>query len=174
MPFPSHLRDGPSPQQAPHPAPPTIRQPQQRAGARAQHVSTRSRPHARLQGFTKKITLPKDWYGGFIKEYDGVTLMEFVIHPGINYTRLAQTVLKQRSALQARLRSISNSHVIHPPLTKPGEEFTPRDPSDIAGALPATHPRCPAAHEPSTDRRRPRVTRFTSVTHLCMQLYKQP
>lgn len=84
-----------------------------------------------MQGFTKKITLPKDWYGGFIKEYDGVTLMEFVIHPRINYTRLAQTVLKQRSALQARLRSISNSHVIHPPLTQPGDKFTPRDPSEI-------------------------------------------
>lgn len=99
----------------------------------AHHLSPRCAP----QGFTKKITLPKDWYGGFIKEYDGVTLMEFVIHPRINYTRLAQTVLRQRSALQARLRSISNSHVVHPPLTQPGEKFTPRDPSSIDGA------RCP-------------------------------
>lgn len=92
------------------------------------------------QGFTKKITLPKDWYGGYIKEYDGVTLMEFVIHPRINYTRLAQTVLKQRASLQARLRSISNSHVVHPPLTQPGEEFAPRDPSDIAGVKEAGYP----------------------------------
>lgn len=95
-----------------------------------------------------------------------MTLMEFVIHPGINYTRLAQTVLKQRAALQARLRSISNSHVIHPPLTQPGEEFTPRDPSDIAGATPpppaaAAHTRVshPAAHNPRADRRHPQSAR---------------
>lgn len=87
-----------------------------------------------MQGFTKKITLPRDAYTGFIKEYDGVTLMEFVIHPLINYSRIAPTIRTQRGALSQRLRSISNSHVIHAPLGTEGVAFEPVDPMEIAGA----------------------------------------
>jgi histone acetyltransferase len=87
-----------------------------------------------LQGFTKKITLPKDVYTGYIKEYDGVTLMEFVIHPLINYSRIAPTIRIQRAALAERLRSISNSHIIHPALGTAGVPFEPVDPMSIPGA----------------------------------------
>lgn len=93
-----------------------------------------------FQGFTKKITLPRDAYSGFIKEYDGVTLMEFVIHPLINYSEVATTIRMQRAALANRLRSISNSHVIHPPLGTAGVPFVPVDPMAIEGPCKAlTH-----------------------------------
>jgi histone acetyltransferase len=88
-----------------------------------------------VQGFTKKITLPRDAYTGFIKEYDGVTLMEFVIHPQINYSRIAPTIRLQRQALAERLRSISNSHVMHKPLGQKGVPFEPVDPMEIQGVL---------------------------------------
>lgn len=88
-----------------------------------------------LQGFTKKITLPRDVYTGFIKEYDGVTLMEFVIHPLINYSQVAPTIRTQRAALAERLRSISNSHIIHAPLGTEGVPFVPVDPMDIEGSF---------------------------------------
>jgi hypothetical protein len=91
-------------------------------------------PVRTVQGFTKKITLPKDVYTGYIKEYDGVTLMEFVIHPLINYSRIAPTIRTQRAALAERLQSISNSHVIHPALGTAGVPFEPVDPMSIAGA----------------------------------------
>jgi histone acetyltransferase len=40
------------------------------------------------QGFTREITLPRDRWVGFIKDYDGGTLMECVIHPKLPYTDL--------------------------------------------------------------------------------------
>jgi histone acetyltransferase len=41
-----------------------------------------------LQGFTREITLPRDRWVGFIKDYDGGTLMECAIHPKLPYTDL--------------------------------------------------------------------------------------
>ncbi|WIA13917.1 hypothetical protein OEZ85_002487 [Tetradesmus obliquus] len=40
------------------------------------------------QGFTREITLPRDRWVGFIKDYDGGTLMEAVLHPKLPYTGL--------------------------------------------------------------------------------------
>jgi hypothetical protein len=44
--------------------------------------------HTFVQGFTKEITLPREQWVGFIKDYDGGTLMEYVIHPKIPYADL--------------------------------------------------------------------------------------
>lgn len=33
------------------------------------------------QGFTKSIAMPKGRYKGFIKDYDGGTMMECYVHP---------------------------------------------------------------------------------------------
>jgi hypothetical protein len=41
-----------------------------------------------VQGFTKEITMPREQWVGFIKDYDGGTLMEYVIHPKIPYADL--------------------------------------------------------------------------------------
>lgn len=41
-----------------------------------------------LQGFTKEITMPREQWVGYIKDYDGGTLMEYVIHPKIPYADL--------------------------------------------------------------------------------------
>ena len=43
-----------------------------------------------MQGFTKTVTLERAVWAGYIKDYDGGTLMEFVLHPKINYAQLAQ------------------------------------------------------------------------------------
>lgn len=43
---------------------------------------------ASLQGFTREITLPRDNWVGYIKDYDGGTLMEYVINPKIPYADL--------------------------------------------------------------------------------------
>jgi len=40
------------------------------------------------QGFTREITLPRERWVGYIKDYDGGTLMECVIHPKIPYADL--------------------------------------------------------------------------------------
>lgn len=41
-----------------------------------------------LQGFTKEITLDRDRWVGYIKDYDGGTLMECVIQPKLPYTTM--------------------------------------------------------------------------------------
>jgi len=41
-----------------------------------------------LQGFTKEITMPREQWVGYIKDYDGGTLMEYVIHPKMPYADL--------------------------------------------------------------------------------------
>lgn len=37
------------------------------------------------QGFSKQVVMPKDRWIGYIKDYDGGTLMECYIHPAMDY-----------------------------------------------------------------------------------------
>jgi hypothetical protein len=53
---------------------------------------------------------------GYIKDYDGGTLMECVVHAALPYAALPAMVAAQRGALDARIRSLSNAHVVHPGL----------------------------------------------------------
>jgi len=50
---------------------------------------------------------------GFIKDYDGGTLMECVMLPQIRYTQFPTLIHEQRCALDARLQAVSNVHVVH-------------------------------------------------------------
>ena len=54
---------------------------------------------------------------GWIKDYDGGTLMECVINPKLPYTDFATLVERQREALDRHIRTLSRSHVVHPGLT---------------------------------------------------------
>jgi hypothetical protein len=65
--------------------------------------------------------------------------MEFVIHPLICYSDLAQTVQLQRQALEEKLKSISKSHVVHPPLGVEGETFRPRPWQDVPGVVSVSY-----------------------------------
>ena len=49
-----------------------------------------------FQGFTKAIHLPRKNWLGFIKDYDGGTLMECVIDKRINYMRIPEMIASQR------------------------------------------------------------------------------
>jgi len=65
------------------------------------------------QGFTKTISLSKKLWQGFIKDYDGGTLMECVIHPRLQYLKVPEMIAIQRKAIYDKIREISNSHVVH-------------------------------------------------------------
>ena len=54
---------------------------------------------------------------GWIKDYDGGTLMECVINPKLPYTDFPTLVERQREALDRHIRTLSRSHVVHPGLT---------------------------------------------------------
>ena len=51
---------------------------------------------------------------GWIKDYDGGTLMECVINPRLPYTGFPGLVEQQREALDRHIRTLSKSHVVHP------------------------------------------------------------
>ncbi|KAG2437573.1 hypothetical protein HYH02_011214 [Chlamydomonas schloesseri] len=74
------------------------------------------------QGFTREITLERERWQGYIKDYDGGTLMECVMHPRISYTALPDLIRTQRLALDDRIREVSNSHVVRPGLRHFQEE----------------------------------------------------
>ena len=55
------------------------------------------------KGFSKEITLAKEKYGGYIKEYEGATLMGCELNPRIMYTEFTQ-IIKRQKEVRRRLR----------------------------------------------------------------------
>lgn len=52
------------------------------------------------QGFSKDIKLPKSEYLGYIKEYEGATLMECQLNPSITYVQLTSVIRKQKEIIK--------------------------------------------------------------------------
>lgn len=48
------------------------------------------------QGFSKDIKLPKSVYNGYIKDYEGATLMGCELNPRIIYTEFTSIIRKQK------------------------------------------------------------------------------
>lgn len=69
---------------------------------------------------------------GYIKDYDGGTLMECAIYAALPHLGLPAMVTAQRAALDRRIRALSNAHVVHPGLP-PGPRPVPI--GDIPGGL---------------------------------------
>lgn len=67
----------------------------------------------RKQGFTKEITLPRSVWAGYIKDYEGGTIMECVLLPKVNYVGIRDMVAKQRDAVLAKIREVSKSQVVY-------------------------------------------------------------
>lgn len=87
------------------------------------------------QGFTKEITLEKSIWMGYIKDYEGGTLMQCTMLPRIRYLDAAKILLLQEAALRRKIRTISRSHVIRPGLKvfKDLNNIIPIDPMSIPG-----------------------------------------
>ncbi|XP_021764323.1 histone acetyltransferase GCN5-like isoform X1 [Chenopodium quinoa] len=66
------------------------------------------------QGFTKEISLEKDIWHGYIKDYDGGILMECKMDPKLPYTDLSIMIHRQRQAIDEKIRELSNCHTIYP------------------------------------------------------------
>ncbi|KAL8435610.1 hypothetical protein Efla_005955 [Eimeria flavescens] len=91
----------------------------------------------RKQGFTSRISLPRDRWLGYIKDYDGGTLMECRISHKINYLRLSALLEKQRAAAEACIESST------PRVVMPGLDVWRKDPSRVL--LPSEVPGLVAA-----------------------------
>ncbi|RLN41616.1 histone acetyltransferase GCN5 [Panicum miliaceum] len=65
------------------------------------------------QGFTKEISLDKERWQGYIKDYDGGILMECKIDPKLPYVDLATMIRRQRQAIDEKIRELSNCHIVY-------------------------------------------------------------
>ncbi|KAK5163781.1 histone acetyltransferase [Saxophila tyrrhenica] len=88
------------------------------------------------QGFTKEITLDKRKWMGYIKDYEGGTIMQCSMLPRIRYLESGRLLLKQKAAVHAKIRAVSKSYEIHQPpsawrKSKLGQPLPEIDPLEI-------------------------------------------
>lgn len=81
------------------------------------------------QGFTKEISLPRSVWSGYIKDYEGGTLVQCTMLPHVSYLKSAQMLAAQKEIVLAKIRSLSRSHIVHAGLdifkTQPGRSVSP-------------------------------------------------
>ncbi|XXH05642.1 hypothetical protein Hte_012077 [Hypoxylon texense] len=83
------------------------------------------------QGFTKEITLPKSVWMGYIKDYEGGTIMQCSMLPRVRYLEQGRMLLKQKECVLAKVRAFSKSHIVHQPPKQWKNGVTPIDPLSI-------------------------------------------
>ena len=84
------------------------------------------------QGFTKEITLQKPKWMGYIKDYEGGTIMQCSMLPRVRYLEANKMLLKQKECVLAKIRGFSMSHVVHqPPKEWRSGNLIPIDPMSI-------------------------------------------
>ncbi|OAL64158.1 histone acetyltransferase GCN5 [Trichophyton rubrum] len=67
------------------------------------------------QGFTKDITLEESVWMGYIKDYEGGTLMQCTLLPRVRYLEAGRMLLKQKECVQAKIRTFNTNDVVHQP-----------------------------------------------------------
>lgn len=109
-----------------------------REGPLVQHFLTYADNYAvgyfQKQGFTKDITLDRSIWVGYIKDYDGGTLMQCTMVPGIDYLNVYSQLHEQKLALLRVIDSRISCSQVYPGL--PSKSNT-RKPSDIPGVIEA-------------------------------------
>ncbi|KAL1503434.1 hypothetical protein AB1Y20_011922 [Prymnesium parvum] len=112
------------------------------------HLLTYADNHAigyfRKQGFNKQVTMKRERWHGYIKDYDGATLMEFIIDPRIDYLSTKRLADQQRNAIMQKIQTMTSTQVprsgaaVEPgalPLAVPGLEHTSWRPSELHCSL---------------------------------------
>ncbi|KIL65927.1 hypothetical protein M378DRAFT_10508 [Amanita muscaria Koide BX008] len=69
------------------------------------------------QGFSKEITLDRSVWAGYIKDYEGGTIMQCTLLNKVDYLDKAKVLLAQQEAVMTKIRAMSKSHIVHPGLT---------------------------------------------------------
>ncbi|ORY89713.1 hypothetical protein BCR35DRAFT_275496 [Leucosporidium creatinivorum] len=87
------------------------------------------------QGFTKEIQLDRSVWAGYIKDYEGGTIMHCSMLPRVKYLEVASMLAAQKEVILSKIRVLSQSHIVHPGLeffrtAPPGSAI---DPSQVPG-----------------------------------------
>ncbi|KAF9482179.1 Bromodomain-containing protein [Pholiota conissans] len=87
------------------------------------------------QGFSKQISLDRSVWAGYIKDYEGGTIMQCTMLPKIDYLDKPNIFKKQQEAIMAKIRQLSKSHIVHPglPQFQPGATLMTVSPKDVPG-----------------------------------------
>lgn len=88
------------------------------------------------QGFSKDIELPGERWVGYIKDYEGGTLMHCEMLPKIRYLTAARMLHKQKEAIAAKMAAQKRSQIIYPPPAQfqgPGPIKPITDPYSLPG-----------------------------------------
>lgn len=67
----------------------------------------------RKQGFTKEVTMREDRWAGYIKDYEGGTLMECIINRHIDYLDIPGMIKRQKACLIEKIKERSSSHIVY-------------------------------------------------------------
>ncbi|KAJ3370177.1 histone acetyltransferase [Kappamyces sp. JEL0680] len=84
------------------------------------------------QGFTTDITLEKEKWMGYIKDYEGGTIMQCTVIDKVKYLEGVSTIAAQRWSVFKKIRDKTNSQKVYPGL-KFKEGQTSINPSEIPG-----------------------------------------
>ena len=68
------------------------------------------------QGFSKEITLDRAVWAGYIKDYEGGTIMQCTMLRKVNYLEKAKILAQQKEAILTKIREMSKSPIVHPGL----------------------------------------------------------
>ena len=79
------------------------------------------------QGFSKEITLDRSVWAGYIKDYEGGTIMQCTMLRKLDYLDKPKIFSQQQEAIMTKIRQMSRSHVVHPGLP----QFQPGAPPDV-------------------------------------------
>ncbi|KAI9572261.1 Bromodomain-containing protein [Boletus coccyginus] len=88
------------------------------------------------QGFSKDITLHRSVWAGYIKDYEGGTIMQCTMLRKVDYLDKTNIIARQREAIIAKIREKSRSHIVYKGLDKFQEgqpEGVVVDPKEVPG-----------------------------------------
>eukprot|EP00331_Platyophrya_macrostoma_P019097 CAMPEP_0176470454 /NCGR_PEP_ID=MMETSP0127-20121128/40463_1 /TAXON_ID=938130 /ORGANISM="Platyophrya macrostoma, Strain WH" /LENGTH=296 /DNA_ID=CAMNT_0017864747 /DNA_START=1 /DNA_END=891 /DNA_ORIENTATION=- len=63
------------------------------------------------QGFSKEISIPLERWKGYIKDYDGGTMMECIIHPKIDYSNISNIIKQQKQYVIEQVKKLCTNHI---------------------------------------------------------------
>jgi len=66
----------------------------------------------RKQGFQKQVTMSRERWKGYIKDYNGATMMECRIDRSVDYLSTRRAAAKQRELILQKTLTLSNAHVV--------------------------------------------------------------
>lgn len=81
------------------------------------------------QGFTKDINLERQIWVGYIKDYEGGTIMQCTVLPRIRYLDSADIMARQKAAILWKIAKTSSDHIVYPGLEvfRNGGKVRPED-----------------------------------------------